>query len=125
MLKVRFIKNLFQDWKFKIQVHVYYPIDFTPIMSENEQVEQLINQTLDGALATIPAHLQEIEQNKDIIQVENPNEFVYGLIIGSALTTGIMGLVQIKQGLPTPEDQLKIRDMVYKKIPQIRERIFG
>ena len=125
MLKVRFIKNLFQDWKFKIQVHVYYPIHFTPIMSENEQLEQLINQTLDGALATIPAHLQEIEQNKDVIQVENPNEFVYGLIIGSALTTGIMGLVQIKQGLPTPEDQIKIRDMVYKKIPQIRERIFG
>ena len=94
-------------------------------MSENEQLEQLINQTLDGALATIPAHLQEIEQNKDVIQVENPNEFVYGLIIGSALTAGIMGLVQIKQGLPTPEDQIKIRDMVYKKIPQIRERIFG
>ncbi len=94
-------------------------------MSENDQLEQLINQTLDGALATIPAHLQEIEQNKDIIQVENSNEFVYGLIIGSALTTGIMGLVQIKQGLPTAEDQIKIRDMVYKKIPQIRERIFG
>jgi len=94
-------------------------------MSENEQLEQLIDQTLDGALATIPAHLEEIEQNKDIIQVENSNEFVYGLIIGSALTAGIMGLVQIKQGLPTPEDQIKIRDMVYKKIPQIRERIFG
>lgn len=94
-------------------------------MSENDQLEQLINQTLDGALASIPAHLQEIEQNKDIIQVENSNEFVYGLIIGSALTTGIMGLVQIKQGLPTAEDQIKIRDMVYNKIPQIRERIFG
>ncbi|HXV65961.1 MAG TPA: hypothetical protein VD731_01865 [Nitrosopumilaceae archaeon] len=94
-------------------------------MNEEEQLEQLINQTLDGALATIPAHLQEIEQNNDIIKVENSNEFVYGLIIGSALTTGIMGLVQIKQGLPTSEDQIKIRDLVYKKIPQIRERIFG
>ena len=94
-------------------------------MSENEQLEQLIDQTLDGALATIPAHLEEIEQNKHIIKVENSNEFVYGLIIGSALTAGIMGLVQIKQDLPTPEDQIKIRDMVYKKIPQIRERIFG
>lgn len=94
-------------------------------MSVEEQLEQLINQTLDGALATIPAHLQEIEQNNDIIKVENSNEFVYGLIIGSALTTGIMGLVQIKQGLPTSEDQIKIRDMVYKKVPQIRERIFG
>jgi len=58
-------------------------------------------------------------------QGENPKEFVYGLIVGSALTTGITGLVQIKKELPTPEDQIKIRDMVYKKIPQIRERIFG
>lgn len=94
-------------------------------MSYEEQLEQLIVQTLDGALATIPAHLQEIEQNKEIIRVENPKEFVYGLIVGSALTTGITGLVQIKKELPTPEDQIKIRDIVYKHIPMIRERVFG
>ena len=34
-------------------------------MSEDEQLEQLINQTLDGAMAAIPAHLLEIEQNKE------------------------------------------------------------
>ncbi len=94
-------------------------------MSEDEQLEQLINQTLDGSLATIPAHLQEIEQNNQIIQAENPKEFVFGLIVGAALTTGITGIVQIKKSMPTAEDQIKIRDMVYKKIPQIRERIFG
>lgn len=94
-------------------------------MSEDEQLEQLINQTLDGSLATIPAHLQEIEQNKHIVQTENPKEFVFGLIVGAALTTGITGIVQIKKSMPTPEDQIKIRDMVYKKIPQIRERIFN
>ena len=94
-------------------------------MSYDEQIEQLINQTLDGALATVPAHLQEIEQNKETLHVENPKEFVYGLIIGSALTTGITGLVQIKKEMPTPEDQIKIRDIVYKNVPLIRERIFG
>ena len=31
-------------------------------MSQDEQLEQLINQTLDGALATVPAHLEEIEE---------------------------------------------------------------
>jgi len=31
-------------------------------MSQDEQLEQLINQTLDGALSTVPAHLDEIEQ---------------------------------------------------------------
>ena len=94
-------------------------------MSENEQLEQLINQTLEGALATIPAHLQEIEQNKEIIKSENPKEFVYGLVMGMALGMASALLSAMKNGVPTQDDQLKIRDMVYKKIPQIRERIFS
>jgi len=54
-------------------------------MSEDEQLEQLINQTLDGAMASIPSHLLEIEQNKDVLKVDNPKEFVFGLIMGMAL----------------------------------------
>lgn len=124
MLKSWFLKILFYGIIEKFEP-LYYPVDFKSGMSEDEQLEQLINQTLDGSLATIPAHLQEIEQNKEIIQTENPKEFVFGLIVGAALTTGITGIVQIKKSMPTAEDQIKIRDMVYKKIPQIRERIFN
>jgi len=93
-------------------------------MNENEQLEQLINQTLDGAMATIPAHLLEIEQNKELLKVENPKEFVFGLIMGISL--GMASALQsaMKKKMPTPEDQIKIRDMVYKKIPQIRKRLF-
>ena len=93
-------------------------------MSEDEQLEQLINQTLDGAMASIPAHLLEIEQNKKTLQVDNPKEFVFGLVIGMALGLASAMLSAMKNGVPTPQDQLKIRDMVYKKVPQIRERIF-
>lgn len=93
-------------------------------MNEDEQLEKLINQTLDGALATIPSHLLEINQNKDLLKVENPKEFVYGLIMGMALGIASAMLSAMKKGLPSPQDQLKIRDMVYKKIPQIRKRIF-
>ena len=94
-------------------------------MNEDEQLEQLINQTLDGALATIPAHLQEIEQNKETIKSENPKEFVYGLVMGMALGMASALLSAMKNGVPSQEDQFKIRDMIYKKIPQIRERIFS
>ena len=45
-------------------------------MSEDEQLEQLIIQTLDGALQTIPAYIQEIEANKNELGVENVREFV-------------------------------------------------
>ena len=93
-------------------------------MSEDEQLEQLINQTLDGAMASIPAHLLEIEQNKEILKVSDAKEFVFGLIMGMSLGMASAMLSAMKQGIPSPEDQLKIRDMVYKKVPQIRERLY-
>jgi len=93
-------------------------------MSFDEQLEQLINQTLEGAISTIPAHLVEIEQNKELIKSKDPKEFVYGLIMGMALGMASALMTASKKEPPSPEDQLKIRDLVYKKIPQIRERIF-
>ena len=93
-------------------------------MSEDEQIEQLIIQTLDGALQAIPIYLMEIEQNKEELQVTNPKEFVYGVIIGMALSMASTAIASLRDGMPSEEDQIKVRDMVYSKIPQIRERIF-
>lgn len=91
-------------------------------MSE-EQLEMLITQTINGAVATIPSYLEEIEQNKEELKVENPKEFVYGIIMGMAL--GMSGaILSAQKESPTIEDQEKIRDIVYKHIPEIRERIF-
>ncbi len=69
-------------------------------------------------------HLQEIEQNKDELKVENPKEFVYGLVMGMALAMGSAMFSAQTGGMPTLEDQQKVRDLVYKKIPDIRGRIF-
>jgi len=92
-------------------------------MSEDEQLEMLIEQTINGAIAAIPSQLEEIRQSKDILKVENPNEFVFGIIMGMAL--GMVGaLMTAQKGIPTKEDQLKVREIIYKKIPDIREQIF-
>ena len=91
-------------------------------MSE-EQLEMLITQTINGAIATIPSYLEEIQENKDVLKVENPQEFVYGIVMGMAL--GMSGaILSTQKETPTPEDQIKVRDMIYKYIPDIRERIF-
>ncbi len=94
-------------------------------MDENEQLDEMITQTLDSVLQTIPVYMQEIEQNKEEFKVENPKEFVYGIIIGMALGMVSTAVATLRQGMPTEEDQIKVRDMVYSKIPQIRERIFS
>ena len=91
-------------------------------MSE-EQLEMLITQTINGAIATIPSYLEEIKENKDVLKVDNPQEFVYGIVMGMAL--GMSGaILSTQKEAPTPGDQIKVRDMIYKYIPDIRERIF-
>ncbi len=91
-------------------------------MNEGE-LEMLIIQTINGAVATIPSYLEEIKENKETLKVENPQEFVYGIVMGMAL--GVSGaILSAQKEMPTAEDQIKVRDIVYKHIPEIRERIF-
>ncbi len=91
-------------------------------MSE-DQLESLILQVINGAVSTIPSYMEEIKENKEILKVDNPQEFVYGIVMGMALGMGGAILSSQKEA-PTAEDQTMIRDIVYKHIPDIRERIF-
>lgn len=92
-------------------------------MSEG-QLETIIEQTINGAMATIPSYLEEIKENKETFKVENPKEFVYGIVMGMAL--GMSGaILSAQKETPTEEDQIKVRDTIYKYIPDIRERIFS
>ncbi len=92
-------------------------------MGEDE-IEALINKALDAALSVVPMQLQEIEQHNEELRVENPKEFVYGFVMGMALAMGSSFLSMQSEGTPTPEDEMRIRDIVHKKIPDIRARIF-
>ncbi len=91
---------------------------------KEEELENVIEQTINGAILTIPAYMDEIIENKETLKVEDPKEFVYGMVMGMAL--GISGaILSAQKEAPTAEDQIKVRDVVYKNIPQIRERIFN
>ena len=92
-------------------------------MSE-ESLEEILVQVINGAVATIPAYLDDIKENQDTLRVENPQEFVYGIVMGMALGMG-GAILSSQKEVPTTEDQMKIRDIVYKHIPEIRERIFN
>jgi len=89
-----------------------------------EQIEMLITQTINAAVLTIPDYLEDIQQNQETLKVENPQEFVYGMIMGMAL--GMSGaLLSAQTEMPTAEEQMKVRDIIYKYIPEIREKIFS
>lgn len=56
--------------------------------------------------------------------MENPQEFVYGVVMGMAL--GMSGaILSAQKEIPNVEDQIRVRDIVYTHIPEIRERIFN
>ncbi len=91
-------------------------------MSE-EQLETIITQTINGAMATIPSYMQEIKENKELFKVEDPKELVFGIVMGMAL--GMSGaILSAQKEMPTVEDQAKVRDIIYKYIPEIRKQIF-
>ena len=93
-----------------------------------KQLEAMINQTVELAISQKDAYFKEIEASNEILKIKDRKEFVFGLIMGQILGLGIAALAQMKassgQGNPTPQDQMKIRDMAYKLVPQIRERVF-
>lgn len=88
------------------------------------QLEELIVQVINGAVSTIPSYIEEVKQNNEILKVKDPQEFVYGIIMGMAL--GMSGAILSQQEeLPNPEEQMKIRDLIYGKMPSIREQVFS
>ncbi len=93
-----------------------------------KQLEIMVTQTVELAISQKDAYFKEIEASNEILKIKDQKEFVFGLIMGQILGLGIAALAQMKaasgQGNPTPQDQMKIRDMAYKLVPQIRERVF-
>ena len=93
-----------------------------------KQLEIMVTQTVELAISQKDAYFKEIEASNEILKINDPKEYVFGLIMGQVLMGAITALAQMKaasgQGNPTPQDQMKVRDILYKLVPQIRERIF-
>ena len=93
-------------------------------MDENQTLEELVKRTIEGAIQAIPAHLYEVEASKDTLKVVDKNEFVYGLVMGMGLGMATAAVATFKREIPTSEDMMRIKNLVYKMVPIIRENIF-
>ena len=93
-------------------------------MDENQVLEELVKRTIEGAIQAVPAHLYEVEASKDILKVVDKNEFVYGLVMGMGLGMATAAVTTMKREIPTSEDLMRIKNIVYKMVPEIRGSIF-
>ena len=93
-------------------------------MDENQTLEELVKRTIEGAIQSIPAHLYEVEASKEILKVADKNEFVYGLVVGMGLGMATAAVATLKREIPSSEDLMRIKNLVYKMVPVIRENIF-
>jgi hypothetical protein len=93
-------------------------------MDENQALEELVKRTIEGAIQAVPAHLYEVEASKDILKVVDKNEFIYGLVMGMGLGMTTAAVTTFKHEIPTSEDLMRIKNIVYKMIPEIRGSIF-
>lgn len=90
----------------------------------SEDLDAIILQVINGALAAAPEYLAEAENNRAELGIENPKEFVYGIVMGMAM--GMGGAVLGAQGkAPTKENQAMVRDAIYRHVPDIRARLLG
>ena len=93
-------------------------------MDENQALEELVKRTIEGAIQAVPAHLYEVEASKDVLKVVDKNEFVYGLVMGMGLGMATAAVTTFKREIPTSEDLMRIKNIVYKMVPEIRGSIF-
>ena len=93
-------------------------------MDENQTLEELVKRTIDGAIQSIPAHFYEIQSSNDILKINDQKEFVYGLVVGMGLGMATAAVTTLKKNIPSSEDLMRIKNIVYKMIPKIREQIF-
>ena len=47
-------------------------------MSAEEQLQAMVDQTIDMALMNVEAYYQEIEASNEILKINDPKEFVFG-----------------------------------------------
>ena len=101
---------------------IYSPIWLPDILENDHDVEAMANQAIDSALATVPAFLEMVRKDKEMINSENLEEFVCGIIVG--MTFGMISATSGAQEMNLSiDDHLKIKGTIFKNISQIRKRI--
>ncbi len=93
------------------------------MMPLNTQFTQYLEDTISGIIEGVPILKREYPKFKIEWQYENEFDFLYGVIVGQILGTGLTAFKMIYERDASPEEILQIGELIESYFPFIREKI--
>jgi urate oxidase len=87
----------------------------------------ILEQYIDSIVIAIPNIVQVFfnRSNKAQLQIQNENDFVLGVALGNIQNAFLTTFVSLQARYPNPEELEEISNVIYKRIPEIRDAMFN
>ena len=87
----------------------------------------VLEQYIDSIVIAIPNIIQVLlgSSDKSQLQIQNKNDFVLGVALGNIQNAFLTTFVSLQARYPTPEELEQVRNVIFKRIPEIRDAIFS
>ena len=87
----------------------------------------VLEQYIDSIVIAIPNIIRVFfdPSKKARLQIQNENDFVLGVALGNIQNAFLTTFVSTQARYPTQEELTEISNVIFKRIPEIRDAIFS
>jgi hypothetical protein len=87
----------------------------------------VLEQYIDSIVIAIPNIVEVFlgSSSKSQLQIQNKNDFVLGVALGNIQNAFLTTFVSIQARYPTPEELAEISDVIFRRIPEVRNAILS
>jgi hypothetical protein len=85
----------------------------------------VLEQYIDSIVIAIPNIVEVFlgSSSKSQLQIQNKNDFVLGVALGNIQNAFLTTFVSIQARYPTPDELAEISEVIFRRIPEIRNAI--
>jgi hypothetical protein len=96
-------------------------------MVKGAAMRGVLEQYIDSIVIAIPNIVQVFfdYSNKSQLQIQNENDFVLGVALGNIQNAFLTTFVSLQARYPTPDELEEISNVIFKRIPEIRDAILS
>ena len=96
-------------------------------MAIDATMRGVLEQYIDSIVIAIPNIIRVFfdPSKKARLQIQNENDFVLGVALGNIQNAFLTTFVSTQARYPSPEELTQISNVIFKRIPEIRDAIFS